>query len=80
MLVAVGPRINVLMWADGSLRPCGFYDAHMYITSINVIKDFVMVGDLFRSIHFLRWKDAEKNLAFLSRDYEPNAVVASVGV
>ena len=42
------------------LIPIGFYDAPTCVVSINVIRDeFVLLADMNKSIHFIRWKDRQ---------------------
>ena len=33
-----------------------FYDTSTYITSLSVIKGFILYGDVFKSVAFLRWR------------------------
>lgn len=49
-------QLFVYKWRDGVLKPCAFYDAYVQSVSINVVKDYILMGDVFKSVHFLRWK------------------------
>lgn len=33
-----------------------FFDAQIFITSCQTIKNYIMIGDMYKSIYFLRWK------------------------
>lgn len=34
-----------------------FYDGPMLLTSLNVVKNFVLLGDVQHSVQFVRYKD-----------------------
>jgi cleavage and polyadenylation specificity factor subunit 1 len=33
-----------------------FYDAQIFISTCQTIKNYIMIGDMYKSIYFLRWK------------------------
>ena len=33
-----------------------FYDTSVYITSVNVLKHYILYGDVYKSIGLLRWR------------------------
>jgi len=58
------------------LVPVGFYDSPTCVVSMSVVKDtYVLIADMFRSIHFLRWRDRQFTL--WARSFEPCRVLAS---
>lgn len=34
---------------------CCFYDCSVFITSISVIKNFIIIGDILKSVTFIVW-------------------------
>lgn len=38
-------------------RHAAFYDGPMLLTSLNVVKNFVLLGDVAHSVQFVRYKD-----------------------
>ncbi|RLN10385.1 hypothetical protein BBJ28_00017564 [Nothophytophthora sp. Chile5] len=77
VLAAVGSKLIVYEFKSEQLIGCAFYDAQMFIVSLSVVRDFVMYGDVFKSVHFLRWKEKQRQLTLLAKDYEPLAVSAT---
>lgn len=74
VIAAVGSKLIVYEFKSEQLIGCAFYDAQMFIVSISIVKDFVMYGDVYKSVHFLRWKEKQRQLVLLAKDYEPLAV------
>uniref|UniRef100_K3WCM5 Cleavage/polyadenylation specificity factor A subunit C-terminal domain-containing protein n=1 Tax=Globisporangium ultimum (strain ATCC 200006 / CBS 805.95 / DAOM BR144) TaxID=431595 RepID=K3WCM5_GLOUD len=77
VIAAVGSKLIVYEFKSEQLIGCAFYDAQMFIVSISIVKDFIMYGDIYKSVHFLRWKEKQRQLVLLAKDYEPLAVSAT---
>ncbi|CAH0478085.1 unnamed protein product [Peronospora belbahrii] len=77
VLAAVGSKLIVYEFKSEQLIGCAFYDAQIFIVTMNVVKDFVMYGDVYKSVHFLRWRENQRQLILLAKDYEPLAVSAT---
>lgn len=57
LLVAIGSKLILFDFSTGEeLKGMAFYDASIYVVSMNTIKNFVLCGDIYHSIFFLRWK------------------------
>ncbi|KAL4424540.1 hypothetical protein ABPG77_010120 [Micractinium sp. CCAP 211/92] len=54
-----------------------FYDGPMLLTSLNVVKNFVLLGDVAHSVQFVRYKDEGRQLSLLSKDFNRAAITAS---
>ncbi|KYQ93136.1 CPSF domain-containing protein [Tieghemostelium lacteum] len=76
LLMTIGPKLIVNNFMSGSLIGLAFYDAQLYIVSISTIKNLIIIGDMFKSIYFLKWKDG-KQLVLLSKDYQSLNVFTS---
>ena len=79
LMVAVGTKLTVHTWDGRELNSVAFFDTPIHTVSINVVKNFILVGDLEKGLHFFRWKDTgfEKSLIQLSKDFERMDVVSS---
>jgi cleavage and polyadenylation specificity factor subunit 1 len=77
VIAAVGSKLIVYEFKSEQLIGCAFYDAQMFIVSISIVKDFIMYGDIYKSVQFLRWKEKQRQLVLLAKDYEPLAVSAT---
>ena len=52
-----------------SLQRSAFYEGPSLITSLTVVKNFILLGDAQHSVHFLRYKDQGKQIMLLSKDF-----------
>jgi cleavage and polyadenylation specificity factor subunit 1 len=80
LLVAVGSKIYVYYfdWTAKQLVPASFYDSQFFVTSISSIKRYILYGDQFKSVHFIKWRKNKGNaLKLLSKDFEPLCVVST---
>jgi len=79
LIVAVGPKLLVHRWSHDTedLVPCAFHDAQIYICTIRTMKNFIILGDIFKSIHFFVWKDfSPRTLEHLGSDFSQLEVFA----
>lgn len=56
LIVVVGIKFIVYMWDGVELNSVVFFDILIYIVSINVVKNFILVGDLEKGLYFFCWK------------------------
>ncbi|XP_049849753.1 uncharacterized protein LOC126320362 [Schistocerca gregaria] len=56
--------------ANEGLYPIAFFDVQLSTVDISVIKNYILLGDIHRSIRLLRWMDPLKNLQLLAKDYD----------
>jgi cleavage and polyadenylation specificity factor subunit 1 len=52
------------------LEQIAFYFAKFYIVSISVIKNYILLSDFGHSVQLLVWREADRSLNPISRDYE----------
>lgn len=69
LLVAIGTKIILHSWTGTELVGAAFYDAPLYVVSLNIVKNFVLFGDIHKSIYFLCWKEDGAQLALLAKDF-----------
>lgn len=53
---AVGNRVELYTYSGRGLTKVAFYDAPLLITSLNVVKDFILLGDVHKSVFFIRFQ------------------------
>jgi len=71
LMLAIGPKIIVYQFFDGQrLIGTAFFDAQLFIASLNTVKNWVVVGDIYKSVYFLRWKEEGKSLTLLAKDFQ----------
>ncbi|XVF12380.1 hypothetical protein REPUB_Repub08aG0112500 [Reevesia pubescens] len=70
LLIASGPKIILHKWTGSELNGIAFYDAPpLYVVSLNIVKNFVLLGDVHKSIYFLSWKEQGAQLSLLAKDF-----------
>jgi cleavage and polyadenylation specificity factor subunit 1 len=79
LVVAIGNKLIVHSWDGESLTPVAFFDTPLHTVTVNVVKNFILLGDLQKGAFFLRWKDTghEKLLTQLAKDFEHMDVAAT---
>eukprot|EP00252_Welwitschia_mirabilis_P006620 TRINITY_DN1750_c0_g1_i1.p1 TRINITY_DN1750_c0_g1~~TRINITY_DN1750_c0_g1_i1.p1 ORF type:complete len:1015 (+),score=221.45 TRINITY_DN1750_c0_g1_i1:83-3046(+) len=70
LLIAAGPKIILHQWNGQELNGFAFYDAPHYVVSLNIVKQFILFGDIHKSIYFLLWKEDGAQLSLLAKDFE----------
>lgn len=75
---AVGHRIYLLTITKTSdLVEIAFVDTQIYTVSMCTIKNYILYGDIRRSISLLRWREDERTLLPLGKDYGSLSVYAT---
>lgn len=41
-----------------------------YITSVSVLKGYILLADMFHSVQLLAWREADCSLTLVSKDYD----------
>lgn len=78
LLVCVGSKLTLHQLLNKrDLNAIAFYDAQMYITGLHVVKNYILVTDLYKSVCLLRWKEQTRTLALLSKDLDRLNVVSA---
>ncbi|XP_077245724.1 cleavage and polyadenylation specificity factor 160 [Tasmannia lanceolata] len=70
LLIASGPKIILHKWTGTELNGVAFYDVPpLYVVSLNIVKNFILLGDIHKSIYFLNWKEQGAQLSLLAKDF-----------
>lgn len=69
LLIASGTKITLHKWTGSELNGVAFYDAPLYVVSLNIVKNFILLGDIHKSIFFLNWKEQGAQLSLLAKDF-----------
>lgn len=77
LLVGAGNEITVEQWGGGKLTQVGFFHCQMQVQEITVLKNFLLLSDALEGISFLVWRESDKSLTLLAKDYDPTIVYAS---
>lgn len=77
LVIGAGADVNVEQWGNGKLTQVGFFRATMQILNIMLFKNFFLLSDAYDSLYFLVWRESDKSLTLLAKDYDPIAVYAA---
>jgi CPSF A subunit region len=77
LVLGAGADVNVEQWGMGKLTQVGFFRATMQILDIKLFKNFLILSDAYDSLYFLVWRESDKSLTLLAKDYEPIPVFAA---
>lgn len=69
LLIASGTKITLNKWTGSELVGVAFYDAPLHVVSLNIVKNFILLGDIHKSIYFLSWKEQGAQLSLLAKDF-----------
>ncbi len=56
LVVAAGTKLEVHSWNGKQLVRNAFFDAPMCLTSLNVLKNYILVGDVHKGLTFVMYK------------------------
>ena len=67
ILAAAGTRLEVLELKGKVLQRTAFYDAQILLRSVSVIKDYILLGDVHKSLTFVQSSQRCRQLNELSK-------------
>ena len=77
LVIGAAADVNVEQWGMNKLTQVGFFRATMQILDIKLFKNFFILSDAYDSLFFLVWRESDKSLTLLAKDYEPIPVYAA---
>ncbi|EPS69122.1 hypothetical protein M569_05643, partial [Genlisea aurea] len=78
LLIAAGPKIILHKWTGSELNPIAFFDAPpLHAVSLNTVRNYILLGDIHRSIYFLNWKEQSSQLNLMAKDFSSVNCLAS---
>lgn len=78
LVIGAGADVNIEQWGtSGKLTQVGFFRATMQILDISLFKNFFLLSDAYDSLYFLVWRESDKSLTLLAKDYDPIPVYAT---
>ncbi|KAF9194083.1 Cleavage and polyadenylation specificity factor subunit 1 [Haplosporangium sp. Z 11] len=72
LLTCVGTKVVVRSFEDNeTLTGIAFIDVQIYVTSVKVVKNTIMLADAYKSVWFVGFQDEPTKLVMLGKDYNP---------
>lgn len=57
IILTIGNRLENHQWTGSNLLRTAFFDAPILISSLNVVKTFILFGDVHKGIYFVQYRD-----------------------
>ena len=77
LVIGAGSDVNIEQWGNSRLTQVGFFRATMLVLDIMHFKNFLLLSDAYDSLYFLVWRESDKSLTLLAKDYDPIPVYAT---
>ena len=71
LVATVGQKIYVFQFKDKDLFGMAFIDSQVYIHQLVSLKNFILVGDIMKSVDLLQFQEDYRTLAVISKDPHP---------
>jgi len=76
LVSTVGQKIYIWQFKDKDLHGIAFIDSQVYVHQIHSLKNFLLVGDVYKSINVLQYQQDYRTVSLISRDTNPLEVYA----
>lgn len=76
LVSTVGQKIYIWQFKDKDLHGIAFIDSQVYVHQIHTLKNFLLVGDVYKSINVLQYQQDYRTVSLISRDTNPLEVYA----
>lgn len=70
VICGVGPQVSVYKLVGDEIVHLSFAFGQLFCTSISTLKQYVVTGDIRKSISFMYFRDRNSSVNFLGKDYE----------
>ena len=77
LVSTVGQKIYIWQFKDKDLHGIAFIDSQVYVHQIHSLKNFLLVGDVYKSINVLQYQQDYRTVSLISRDTNPMEVYAT---
>ncbi len=57
IILTIGNRLETHQWTGSNLLRTAFFDAPILISSLNVVKTYIIFGDVHKGIYFVNYRD-----------------------
>lgn len=71
LVATVGQKIYIFQFKNKDLFGVAFIDSRIYIHQLVSLKNFILVGDVMKSVDLLQFQQDYRTLAVISRDAHP---------
>ena len=61
---------------DSELEQISFFHSKFFISTVSIVKDFILLGDAYSSVQFLVWRELDNSLTLLGCDYDKSHAMA----
>ncbi|KAI3383394.1 hypothetical protein SNEBB_002104 [Seison nebaliae] len=69
LLAGVGQRVFVWTLEERKLIDRAFIDTQIFVSSLSVLKNFIVASDVYKSIYLMKYDESQRTLSILARDF-----------
>ena len=78
ILSTVGASIYIYkLVGDSELEQIAFFHSKFFISTVSIVKDFILLGDACSSVQFVVWRELDNSLTLLGCDYDKSHAMAT---
>lgn len=78
LIAAIGTKIIIHTYGEaGDITGVAFLDVNIYVTSLTIVKNLILVGDLVKSVSLLAFQAEPPKITLIGKDFTPMDVVTS---
>jgi hypothetical protein len=77
LLATIGTKLLMYAMEEGTLNGIAFLDVSIFVVSLSSVKNFVLIGDIYKSVWFVAFQEDPPKMVLLGKDLYPVSVVGS---
>lgn len=78
IILAIGPKILMYNFESADeLVATAFFDSSIWVNTLRIVRNYVLIGDLYKSVHLLMWREHTRSLTMLAKDTRPLQIAAA---
>jgi cleavage and polyadenylation specificity factor subunit 1 len=77
LLGTIGTKVLAYAMEDGALNGIAFLDVSIFVVSLSSVKNFILIGDIYKSVWFVAFQEDPPKMVLLGKDLYPVSVVSS---
>uniref|UniRef100_A0A7S1TF12 Cleavage/polyadenylation specificity factor A subunit C-terminal domain-containing protein n=1 Tax=Compsopogon caeruleus TaxID=31354 RepID=A0A7S1TF12_9RHOD len=73
----VGPKVELHKLVEDEIVCTCFFFADLYTSSLSTLKQYILVGDMMKSVSLVYWRERNKSMTLLGKDFETARVYST---
>jgi cleavage and polyadenylation specificity factor subunit 1 len=77
LIAAIGTKVIIHTYDEEGITGIAFLDVNLYVTSLCVVKNLILVGDILKSVCLLAFQEEPPKITLIGKDFTALGVYAS---